>query len=78
MQGGGRLADGIAAGLRTELGRVTPDGRIRLAWLPTHVAGAAAPLLALDGEPQPEVTPVNATAWARALAGEHPATRTIH
>ena len=78
MQGGGRLADGIAAGLRTELGRVTPDGRIRLAWLPTHLAGATAPLLVLDGEPQPEVTPANATAWARTLAGEHPATRTIH
>jgi len=36
------------------------------------------PLVALDGEPQPEVTPANATAWARALTGEHPVTRTIH
>ena len=78
MQGGGRLADGVAAGLRTGLGRVTPDGRIQLAWLATHLAGAAAPLVALDGEAQPEVTPANAIAWAQALAGEHPATRTIH
>jgi NADH:ubiquinone oxidoreductase subunit E len=78
MQGGGRLADALAAGLRTALGQVTPDGRMRLAWLPTHLAGAPAPLVALDGEPQPEVTPANATAWARALAGEHPATRTLH
>jgi hypothetical protein len=34
--------------------------------------------VALDGEPQPEVTQANATAWARALVGEHPATRTVH
>jgi hypothetical protein len=78
MAGGGRLADAIGAGLRTELGRPTPDGRIRYAWLPTHPPGAAAPLVALDGEVQPEVTTANATAWAQALAGEHPATRTVH
>ena len=30
------------------------------------------------GEPQPEVTSATATAWAQALAGEHPATRTVH
>ncbi len=78
MQGGGRLADALAASLRTGLGRGTQDGRIRLGWLPTHLAGAAAPLVALDGEAQPEVTPANAAAWALALMGEHPATRTIH
>ncbi len=78
MAGGGRLAAAIGAGLRTELGRPTPDGRIRFAWLSTHVPGAAAPLVAVDGEPQPEVTAANATAWAQALAGEHPATRTVH
>src|SRR5450759_831571 len=68
MQGGGRLADALAAGLRTGLGQVTPDGRMRLAWLPTHVEGAPAPLVALDGGPQPGVTPANATAWAQAVA----------
>jgi NADH:ubiquinone oxidoreductase subunit E len=78
MQGGGPLADALSAGLRARLGRVTPDGRIRLTWLATHIAGAPAPLVALDGEPQPEVAPANATAWAQALAGEHPAIRTIH
>ena len=78
MQGGGRLADGLAAGLRTQLGRVTPDGRIRFGWLGTHLAGAAAPLVTVDGEPQTEVTVANATAWAQALAGEHPATRSVH
>ncbi len=78
VAGGGRLAEAIGAGLRTELGRPTPDGRIRFAWLSTHLPGAAVPLVAIDGEPQSEVTAANATAWARALAGEHPATRTVH
>ncbi len=78
MQGGGRLAEALAAGLRTELGRVTPGGRIRFGWLPSHPPGAASPVVALDGEPQAEVTPATATAWAQALSGEHPASRTVH
>ena len=78
MAGGGRLAEAIGAGLGTELGRATPDGRIRFAWCPTHLPGAAAPLVTVDGEPQPEVTAANATTWAQALAGEHPASRTVH
>jgi NADH:ubiquinone oxidoreductase subunit E len=78
MAGGGRLADALGAGLGASLGHPTPDGRIRFSWLPTHPAGAAAPLVAVDGEPQPEVTLANATAWAQALAGEHPATRSVH
>jgi NADH:ubiquinone oxidoreductase subunit E len=78
MSGGGRVAEAIAAGLGTELGRPAPGGRIRFTWCPTHVPGAAAPLVTLDGEPQPEVTAATATAWAQALAGEHPASRTVH
>ncbi len=78
LAGGGRLADAIGAGLGTELGRVAPDGHLRFGWLPSHPAGAASPLVALDGEPQPEITAANATAWARALTGEHPASRTVH
>jgi NADH:ubiquinone oxidoreductase subunit E len=78
MQGGGRLADAIGTGLHAELGRVTQDGRIRFGWLPTHPAGGASPAVALDGEVQPEVTGATATAWARALVGEHPASRAVH
>jgi NADH:ubiquinone oxidoreductase subunit E len=78
MAGGGRVAEAVEAALETELGRPTPDGRIRLSWCPTHVPGAAAPLVTVDGEPQPEVSVSNAAAWARALAGRHPATRTVH
>jgi NADH:ubiquinone oxidoreductase subunit E len=78
VAGGGRLAEQIASVLRTEMGRPTPDGRIRLAWLSTHPSGAAVPLVTLDGEAEPDVTATIATAWAQALAGEHPAIRTVH
>jgi len=78
LAGGGRVAAGLAEGLRAELGGATPDGRIRFTWCPTHPEGAASPLVAIDGEPQPEVTTANAATWARALAGEHPASRTVH
>ncbi len=78
MAGGGRVAQAIGASLGTELGRPTPDGRIRFTWCPTHLPGAPVPLVTVDGEPQPEVTVANAATWAQALAGEHPATRTVH
>jgi len=77
VAGGGRLAEALGGGLGVELGHVAPSG-IRLDWLAVHPAGASAPLVALDGEPQPEVSPANAGAWARALAGSHPASRTVH
>lgn len=72
MAGGGRLAEAIGSGLRTELGSSTLDGRLRFGWCATHVAGAAPPLVTLDGEPQPEVSALTAAAWARALAGVGP------
>jgi NADH:ubiquinone oxidoreductase subunit E len=78
MAGGGRLAEQIGSVLRTEIGRQTPDGRIRLAWLSKHPPGAAVPCVTLDGEAEPDVTATIATAWAQALAGEHPAIRTVH
>jgi NADH:ubiquinone oxidoreductase subunit E len=75
--GGGRLAEELEAGLETELGRVSPSG-IRFDWLAVHPAGAPSPAVVLDGECQAEVRPANAAAWARALAGAHPASRTVH
>jgi NADH:ubiquinone oxidoreductase subunit E len=78
MSGGGRLAEVLGAELGVEPGRPARDGRIRVTWCPTHVAGTAAPLVTLDGEPQPEVTAATVGAWATALAGRHPASRTVH
>jgi NADH:ubiquinone oxidoreductase subunit E len=75
--GGGRLAEALGAGLGTELGRVAPSG-IRLEWLAAHPGDAGSPAVVLDDELQPEVSPGNARAWARALAGTHPASRTVH
>jgi NADH:ubiquinone oxidoreductase subunit E/NAD-dependent dihydropyrimidine dehydrogenase PreA subunit len=69
LAGGGRLAQEIGAALGTELGSATPDGRLRFGWCTTHLAGAAAPLVTLDGEPQPEVSARTAAAWASGLAG---------
>ena len=77
VAGGGRLAEALGAGLGAELGRIGPTG-IGFEWLATHPDGAASPVVALDGEVQPEVDPVNAGDWARALAGTHPASRTVH
>ncbi len=78
LAGGGRVAAALGEGLRAEPGRTTPDGRIRFATCPTHVPDAPSPLVTLDGEPQPEVRPETAAAWARALMGDHPASRTVH
>ncbi|MCU0484332.1 MAG: NAD(P)H-dependent oxidoreductase subunit E, partial [Chloroflexi bacterium] len=75
--GGGRLATVLAAGLQAELGRTGPSG-IHLEWLATHPDGAGAPAVVLDDELQPDVRPATAAAWARALAGTHPASRTVH
>jgi formate dehydrogenase subunit gamma len=77
MAGGGRLAEAIGAGLRTELGSSTSDGRFRFGWCPTHVAGAAPPLVTLDGEPQQEVSVLSAAAWASALTGAGPDSRPV-
>jgi NADH:ubiquinone oxidoreductase subunit E len=77
VAGGGRLAEALGSGLGAELGRVAPSG-IRLDWLAVHPEGAGTPAVVLDGEAQSEVRPANAAAWARALAGAHPASRTVH
>ena len=53
--------------LGTEVGRKPETGHLALEYLPVHIAGAASPLIALDGAPQ-EVTRAGAAAWVRALA----------
>ncbi len=73
LAGGGRVAEGLAEGLGTEIGHAPTDGTIRLDQLPGHVPGAPSPLVMIDGQAQTEVTEANAAAWARALAGKTPA-----
>lgn len=67
LAGVGQIARALAAELGTEVGRKPETGRLALEYLPVHIAGAASPLIALDGEPQ-EVTRAGAAAWVRALA----------
>lgn len=69
LAGGGRLAQVLAAELGTEVGRKPEDGGVALEYLTAHAAGAASPLVTLDGEPA-HVTRANAAAWAREVARE--------
>jgi len=69
IAGAGRIEKELAAALDTEIGR-SPAGKVALEQLPSHVPGAASPLVTLNGKPQPEVTAAGAGAWGRSLAGK--------
>jgi NADH:ubiquinone oxidoreductase subunit E len=78
MGGGDRIARALRAGLGAAAGDAVPESPIQVTWWPSHLPGAPAPLVLLDGDPQPEVTAATAATWAAALAGRHPASRTVH
>ncbi len=67
LAGAGQIARALADELGTEVGRKPETGHLTLEYLPVHIAGAASPLIALDGAPQ-EVTRAGVAAWVRALA----------
>jgi len=69
LAGIGQIARALAAELGTEVGRKPETGRLALEYLPVHIAGAASPLIALDGEPQ-AVTRDDAAAWVRGVAAD--------
>ncbi len=69
LAGGGRIARELESVLDTQIGQAAAPGAARLVALPAHPEGALPPVVAIDGEPQPEVTEANAAAWARALTG---------
>jgi NADH-quinone oxidoreductase subunit E len=69
LAGAGRIADTLGRELGTGIGQPARPGTIRLDQLPLHTPGAASPLVAIDGEPQPEVTEASAETWIRALTG---------
>jgi NADH:ubiquinone oxidoreductase subunit E len=73
VAGSGRIAATLARELGIEIGGSPsgPSGKgILLAQLPSHTPGAKSPLVALDGQPQPQVTETGAAAWARSLTGK--------
>ncbi len=67
MSGAGRIQDALETALGTELGKAPTGRAIRLDQLPSHIEGAASPLVTIDGAPQ-NVKPGDAAAWARTLA----------
>ena len=69
LAGSGRIATAIGEGLGTRLGGA-PAGGVALSQLPSHVPGAASPLVMLDGKAQTDVTEASAAAWSRSLAGK--------
>jgi NADH:ubiquinone oxidoreductase subunit E len=53
LSGAGRIQDALEAALDTRLGQPPTHGEPRLEQLPTHVPGAASPLVTVAGEIQP-------------------------
>jgi NADH:ubiquinone oxidoreductase subunit E len=67
IAGSSRVTAAIGAALGTKLGGA-PGGGVKLEQLPSHIPGAASPLITLDGKPKADLTEQSAPAWARALA----------
>ena len=67
LAGAGGLARALSEALGTEVGRVPAAGGVALRQIETHPAGAASPLVTLDGKPQ-SVSAASAAAWARKLS----------
>jgi NADH:ubiquinone oxidoreductase subunit E len=72
MSGGGRILEAIESALGTELGGLPTDGGARIEQLASHLPDAPAPLVAIDGTPQPGLRPDTAGAWARNLGPAGP------
>jgi NADH:ubiquinone oxidoreductase subunit E len=71
LSGAGRIQESLERALGVELGKAPASGGIRLAQVPSHVPGAASPLVTLAGKPQ-AVTAATAEAWAAKLASATP------
>jgi len=70
IAGSSRLARTLARELGTEIGRGPGAGGVALDQVPAHIAGAAAPLVTIDGAPH-AVTAAGVAAWARTLTGRN-------
>jgi NADH:ubiquinone oxidoreductase subunit E len=56
MLGAGRIRDALEAALGTDVGGVSPEGAVRLVGVECGGESRDAPLVTLDGQPQPEIT----------------------
>jgi len=67
LLGAGRVRDALAQALATDVGGVSPDGAVRLVGVECGGASMDGPLVTLDGEPQPGITPAKAAELASRL-----------
>jgi NADH:ubiquinone oxidoreductase subunit E len=78
MRGGGRILAAFEEALATPVGGLSPDGLVRLVTADCAGASPAAPLVVVDGQPQPAIDPERATAIAAHLRSGHvPAGRQV-
>jgi len=76
--GSGRVAAALQAALATEIGGISPDGRVRLSTADCGGASRDGPLVIADGHPQPAMTVARATELATHLRTVHlPAERQV-
>lgn len=67
LLGSGRVRDALVAALGTDIGGSTADGQVRFVAADCGGESRDEPLVTLDGQPQPGMTPDKATALAQNL-----------
>ena len=67
LLGSGRVRDAIVAALGTDIGGVTADGEVRFVAADCGGESRDEPLVTLDGQPQPRMTPEKARKMAQQL-----------
>src|SRR5215212_2797037 len=67
MLGAGRIRDALEDALGTDVGGVSPEGAVRLVGVECGGESRNVPLVTLDGQPQPDITPDSARELAERL-----------
>ena len=71
LLGGGRVLAAFVEALATQVGSLSPDGMVRLSSADCGGDSPGAPLVIVDGHPQPSITPERATEIAAHLRTGH-------
>ena len=67
LLGAGPIRDALVAALGTDVGGASPEGAVRLVGAECGGDSRETPLVTLDGQPQPDITPATATQLAEQL-----------
>ena len=70
MRGGGRIRDALAGALGTDVGGVTVDGSVRFVAAECGGEASLQPLVTVDGQPEPGITPDKARSLAESLRAQ--------